>query len=296
MSDTLSRRDFLKAAGLAVGCALASTVKPVQALSASAEADPNEYVGMLYDATICIGCNACTNACRSWNKTTPETDARLLYDAPTSLSADTWTLIQLYKKNEAEYSFVKRQCMHCVDPACVSGCPVHALTKTDKGPVTYDPSRCIGCRYCMYTCPFHVPRFQWEERIPVIAKCTLCNDRLTQGIGGPNCAEHCPTGALTWGKRGDLLAEAEGRIAAEPTRYVNHIYGKEDVGGTGVMYLSAVPFENLGLEDMGTEPIPDLSEGTANVILPTVLIGGTIGLMAVRYVSKRGVWEETWPV
>lgn len=292
MSETITRRDFLKAAGLAIGCLFAAP-KTVHALSDEG-VDPNEYIGMLYDATICVGCNACTIACREWNKTTPETDARKVYDAPKELSADTWTLIQLYQENE-EFSFVKRQCMHCVDPACVSGCPVHALQKGPNGAVTYDPNRCIGCRYCMYTCPFHVPRFEWDARIPVIAKCTLCNDRLAQGLGTA-CAERCPTGALIWGKRGDLLADAEGRIQAEPGRYVDHIYGKEDVGGTGVMYLSAVPFEKLGLEDMGTEPAPKLSEDTANVVLPTVLVGGAIGLAAVRFASKRGAWEETWPV
>jgi len=294
MSEPITRRDFLKAAGLAIGCLLA-TPKTVHALSDKG-ADPNDYIGMLYDATICVGCNACTNACRQWNKTTPEPDAREVYDAPKELSADTWTLIQLYKENE-EFSFVKRQCMHCVDPACVSGCPVQALQKGPNGAVTYDAKRCIGCRYCMYTCPFHVPRFEWDQaQMPVVAKCTLCNDRLTQGIGGPACAERCPTGALVWGKRGDLIADAEGRIQAEPGRYVDHIYGKEDIGGTGVMYLSAVPFENLGLEDMGTDPAPKLSEDTANVLVPTVLVGGAIGLAAVRFASSRGAWEETWPV
>lgn len=292
---TSTRRDFLKAAGLALGCAFATPIA-AQALPGK-EADPNNYIGMLYDATICIGCNACTTACRAWNKTQPETDARELYDAPRQLSADTWTLIQLYKENDQEYSFVKRQCMHCVDPACVSGCPVSALEKSETGAVTYDPDRCIGCRYCMYTCPFHVPRFQWDQaQMPVIAKCTLCNDRLTEGIGGPNCAEKCPTGALTWGKRGDLLAEAQSRLDAEPGRYVSHIYGKDDVGGTGVMYLSGVEFEKLGLKDMGTDPAPKLSEETANVFLPTALIGGAIGLAAVRFASKRNAWEETWPV
>jgi formate dehydrogenase iron-sulfur subunit len=249
---------------------------------------------MLYDATICVGCNACTSACREWNGTTPETDARGLYDAPTELSADTWTLIQLYQ-GEGEYSFVKRQCMHCVDPACVSGCPVQALQKTAEGPVIYDPERCIGCRYCMYACPFHIPRFEWDEVIPLVAKCTFCYDRIAAG-NGPACAERCPTGALTWGKRGDLAAEAEGRIEAEPRRYINYIYGKEDAGGTSVLYLSAVPFEKLGLENVGTEPVPDLSEGTANIVLPGILVGGPVALGLIRWISKRGGWEESWPV
>lgn len=279
---TLSRRDFFKAAGLAIGGAL------IAAEPALAKNDPNEYAAMLYDATICVGCNACTNACRQWNNTTPEPDDRGLYDAPKELSSDTWTIIQLYQ-GETEHSFVKRQCMHCVDPACVSGCPVHALQKSDEGPVTYDPDRCIGCRYCMYTCPFHVPRFEWDAVLPVVAKCTLCVDRVKQGLGSA-CAERCPTGALIWGKRGELIAEAEGRIKANPERYVDHIYGKDDAGGTSILYLSSVPFEKLGLDNMGTEPIPALSERTGNVFIPSILIGGPLLLMATRAIAKREGW------
>lgn len=289
---TLSRRDFFKAAGLAIGSALASTES---VLASSGETDPNEYVAMLYDATMCIGCNSCTNACREWNKTKDEPDARLLYDAPSELSADTWTLIQLYQ-GETEFSFVKRQCMHCVDPACVSGCPVQALQKTDAGPVTYDKDRCIGCRYCMYACPFHVPRFAWDTaQSPVIAKCTLCADRIADGKGTA-CAEICPVSALIWGKRGDLIAEAEKRIIENPARYVDHIYGKDDAGGTSVLYLSAVPFEKLGLQNLGTRPIPEISEGTANIVLPGILVGGPLLLGMIRMAAKRGGWEDTWPL
>jgi len=290
----ISRRDFLKVAGLAAGCALAV---PDKVEAGPPSTDPNEHFAMLYDATICVGCNACTMACRQWNGTTPETDARQLYDAPTELSADTYTLIQLYK-GENENSFVKRQCMHCVDPACVSGCPVHALQKTSDGPVIYNPDRCIGCRYCQYVCPFHVPRFEWDvAHFPVVTKCHFCYEsRIQKGIGGPACADRCPTGALIWGKRGELLAEARKRISKNPDKYVDHIYGEDDAGGTSVLYLSAVPFENLGLEDLGTQPIPAISEGTANYILPGILIGGPILLGMIRLSAKRGGWEETWPL
>ena len=290
---SISRRDFLKVAGLAAGSALAFP----RSVSASSGTGSEDHVAMLYDATICIGCNACTNACRQWNETTPETDARLIYDAASELSADTYTLIQLYKA-EDEYSFVKRQCMHCVDPACVSGCPVQALQKTSAGPVTYDKDRCIGCRYCMYACPYHVPRFEWETaRFPVIAKCHFCYEsRIQTGIGGPACADRCPTGALIWGKRGDLLAEAQRRIDENLGRYVNYIYGKDDVGGTSVLYLSHVPFEKLGLEDLGTDPVPMISEQTSDIVLPTIFVGGPLILAAIRYIHNRGGWEESWPL
>jgi formate dehydrogenase beta subunit len=288
----MSRRNFLKVVGAGiVGSASLSILPCVSASARAAEADADNYVGMLYDATICVGCNACTNACRQWNKTKVELDPSGLYDAPTELSADTWTLIQLYQGENNETSFVKRQCMHCVDPACVSGCPVHALQKSAAGPVTYDKNRCIGCRYCMYTCPYHVPRFQWNEVIPQVTKCTLCSDRIAAG-NGPACAERCPTGALKWGKRGALIAEAETRIANEPGRYVNHVFGKDDAGGTSVLYLSHVPFDKLGLPNLKTEPVPQLSERTSDIFLPGIVVGGTIALAAVRQVVKNGGLED----
>lgn len=287
---TISRRDFLKIAGVTAGCA----VLPTMAVHATSKTQPGDQVSMLYDATKCVGCNACTNACRQWNNTSEETDARELYDAPSELSANTWTMIQLYQEGD-EYSFVKRQCMHCIDPACVSGCPVSALQKSDEGPVTYDPNRCIGCRYCMYTCPFHIPHFEWDKVIPVVAKCTFCHDRIIDGKG-PACAERCPTGALIWGKRDDLVSQAEQRIRSDDKDYVNYIYGKDDAGGTSVLYLSGVPFVKLGLEDVGNQPVPALSEGTANIILPGIVVGGPIVLGLIRLVSKRGGWEESWPV
>jgi len=282
--SSISRRDFLKMAGIGVGGALLAT----ENAQAASVGDPSQHIGMLYDATMCTGCHACSAACRQWNGTEVELDESGLYDAPTELSADTWTLIQLHQ-GEGEDSFVKRQCMHCVDPGCVSGCPVHALEKTAAGPVTYNAARCIGCRYCMYTCPFDVPRFEWDQVLPVITKCTLCADRIAAG-DGPACAERCPTGALIWGRRGDLLEEAEQRLADNPDRYVNHIYGKDDAGGTSVIYLSHVPFENLGLPNLGTEPIPRLSERTGNIFIPSILLGGPLLLAGIRFVAKRDGW------
>jgi formate dehydrogenase iron-sulfur subunit len=202
----INRRKFLKLTGLGLGGALALP----KTVGASKSADhTGRHIAMLYDATKCIGCNACSNGCREWNKTTPEPSPNGLYDAPQDLSGDTWTLIKAYQ-GEGEYSFVKQQCMHCVEPACVSACPVQALHKAETGAVVYSQERCIGCRYCMMACPFHIPRFEWDEILPRIVKCTLCNDRLEEGQG-PRCAEVCPTGALIWGHWEELLAEAEER-------------------------------------------------------------------------------------
>jgi formate dehydrogenase iron-sulfur subunit len=288
--SSINRRNFFKIAGLGLGCSLAA---PSAAQASSSGGDPSKHASMLYDTTLCVGCHACSTACRDWNNTSPELDESGRYDAPQELTADSWTLIQLYQGEDA-HSFVKRQCMHCIDPGCVSGCPVHALQKQPEGPVTYDPARCIGCRYCMYACPFHVPRFEWDETLPLIAKCTLCYDRIQEGRPTA-CAEICPTGALIFGERGELLEEARSRQAANPGRYVDKIYGEDDAGGTSVLYLSHVDFDNLGLEDLGTESITRISEDTAELVLPSILIGGPIVLAAVRWISKQNGWEESWP-
>jgi formate dehydrogenase beta subunit len=279
---SMNRREFLKLTGLGLGGALAL---PQTARASSAARHTGRHIAMLYDATKCIGCNACSNGCRDWNRTTPEPDPSGLYDAPQDLSGDTWTIIKLYQ-GEGEYSFVKHQCMHCAEPACVSACPVQALQKTETGAVTYDPKRCIGCRYCMVACPFHVPRFEWDEVLPRIAKCTLCNDRLVDGKG-PRCAEYCPTGALIWGQWDELLAEAEERLAANPDRYVNHIYGKDEAGGTSVFYLSQVPFEKLGLPKLDPEPHAELSEAVAIYGTPSALLGVAGLLTGVYWITKR---------
>ncbi len=263
----LSRRDFLKLAGASVGGFLLTSGR---SLASNTTGLPENEVSMLYDATKCVGCRACQNACREWNHTSPEVDPAGLYDAPQDLSSDTWTLIQLYQEGPV-WSFVKHQCMHCLDPACVSACPVAALQKTPEGPVVYDTSRCFGCRYCMMACPFGVPKYQWERNTPLIRKCTFCADRLAQGIG-PACVEACPTGALTWGTRGEMLAEAKSRIREHPDRYVDHIYGEHEGGGTLALYLSRVPFEKLGFPNLEPRPLPDRTRG-AMLAVPAIIVG-----------------------
>ena len=167
---------------------------------------------------------------------------------------------------------------------------VLALQKTPEGPVTYDIRRCIGCRYCMVACPFRVPRFKWDTTLSYVAKCTFCDDRLAQG-DGPNCAEACPTAALIWGRRGDMLAEAKARLAAYPDRYVDHIYGEHDAGGTSVLYLSHVPFEDIGLPDLGSEPVPGLSDAMGPIMLPGIFAAGVALLAGARYRTGRGPKE-----
>jgi formate dehydrogenase iron-sulfur subunit len=261
---------------------------------ASEGVDLENGVAMLYDTTLCIGCKACQNACKDWNGNPAELDPSGLYDAPQELSADTWTIIQLYE-GDGEYSFSRKGCMHCVDPACVSACPVHALEKTTEGPVVYDPKRCIGCRYCMVACPFDVPRFEWNEVIPVVDKCTFCTtegrNRLEQGLG-PACADACPAGALIWGTRSDLLEEAHARLEDNPGKYIDHVYGEEDAGGTSVLLLSHVDFEKLGYPALGPESVPALNDAMGPVILPSIFAGGVAVLAGSYFLTKSKKKEE----
>jgi formate dehydrogenase iron-sulfur subunit len=284
---SMNRRKFLKLTGVGLGGALAM---PQTVGASGAKRHTGRHISMLYDTTKCIGCNACSNGCRDWNHTGPEPGPNGLYDAPQDLSADTWTIIKVYQGEEGEYSFVKHQCMHCVDPACTSACPVQALEKNDNGAVVYDAARCIGCRYCMVACPFHIPQFEWDEPFPRIAKCTLCFDRLAVG-DGPRCAEYCPTGALIWGRWDEMLAEAEQRLADNPDRYVNHIYGKDEAGGLSVFYLSHVPFEKLGLPKLDPKPHPELSNNVATFGTPTALLAVAGVLTGVHWVTKRRAEE-----
>jgi len=177
--------------------------------------------------------------------------------------------------------------MHCLHPACVSVCPVQALQKSDAGPVIYESERCLGCRYCMMACPFRVPRYQWEKTLPLIRKCTFCADRLEQGLG-PACAEACPTGALIYGQRGALLEAAEARLRDKPERYVQQVYGKEQAGGTSVLYLSHVPFDKLGFPALTSQALPKLTE-RAMLAVPGIIVG-VGGLMSgIYWFTKRRV-------
>jgi formate dehydrogenase iron-sulfur subunit len=186
-------------------------------------------------------------------------------------------------------SFRRKACMHCLEPACVSACPVGALYKTDEGPVLYHENRCIGCRYCMLACPFDVPTFQWDRGViegPEIKKCNFCIDRLSAGMQ-PACVHTCPTEALMFGERDELIAAAEARIAEHPDRYVDHIYGKDEAGGTSLLYISPVPFEELGLPKLKPEAIQKDAEQLMHIATPAVLVGMLAGLSGLYWVVRR---------
>jgi Fe-S-cluster-containing dehydrogenase component len=252
----LDRRSLLRGL-VTAGAAAAGGGTPARA--AVRAAPPPDAVGLLYDSTLCIGCKACVEACRAANGLEP--DVALIqgvaYQAPVDLSARAKNVIKLYREGERS-AFMKAQCMHCVEPACTGACMLGALKKREKGIVSYDASLCVGCRYCQMACPFGVPKFEWAKAAPKIVKCELCRHRLAEGKL-PACVEVCPRGAVIYGTRADLLAEAKRRLAAQPDRYVPKVYGEHDGGGTQCLYLAAVPFEKLGLPDLGTEPVSSVA-------------------------------------
>jgi formate dehydrogenase iron-sulfur subunit len=271
----------------------------------------------LIDTTKCIGCRSCQVSCKAWNdlpgvKTT-SCEEGMGYQEPRLLSAKTYVVITDRLVDTPGISpgfkqvFTKRQCMHCEEPACVSACPVTALHKHADGPVVYDKSRCIGCRYCMWACPWGVPTAEWESLDPSIRKCTHCADRLSSEVPQyhngvamsgeekshwavrhlePACVKACPSGCLKYGERDALLAEAKQRIKSHPDKYVEHIYGEHEAGGTTMLYLAGVPFTELGFPKVQSEAFPRLSAIALGAVPPAVVgVGAALG--GAYAISKR---------
>ena len=276
----MNRREFLITAG-AAGAALTS--RPASATSAPST---EEFVGVLVDTTRCIGCRACEQACsREHGFEVPDVvnDGALERQRPTSESQ--WTVVNRYETSQGDV-FVKRQCLHCWQPACTAACLTNALEKTKNGPVIWHPDRCLGCRFCMVSCPFDIPKFEYHDWNPKIQKCNLCFERLQQGQK-PACVEACPTDALAFGRKRDLMEIARVRIYNHPDRYVHQIYGEYEVGGTGWLYLSAVPFDEIGFRtDLGTIPYPELTRDFLYGV-PLVLFGFPAFLLGLHLMASK---------
>ncbi len=280
---TLSRRHFLRAtAALAGSMALAGLVEGRAALAAEDFSGYPDRYGMLTDVTKCIGCRMCEIACAKANDLpAPPTDPTV-FERRRRPTVQAYTVVNRYD-NPATGSPVYRkvQCMHCDEPACVSACLVKALKKTPEGPVVYDENLCMGCRYCMIACPFSILSYEYAEPLtPRVRKCIMCYWQATKDGNAPACASACPTKATIFGKRNELLKLARERIVQEPGKYVDHIYGEHEAGGTGWLYLSAVPFDQLGLPaDLGRTPFPEftrdflLAVPVAYVTVPPLLAG-----------------------
>jgi formate dehydrogenase iron-sulfur subunit len=241
---------------------------------------------LLIDITKCIGCGACSMACKEANGLPEEPEEEL--------SATAYTVVK-----EKEGVFYRRLCMHCNEPTCASVCPVGAFEKTPEGAVIYQAHKCIGCRYCMQACPFSIPTYEWKKRLPKVQKCIMCHHRLQKGEITA-CAEACPTEATIFGDRDQLIKVARARIKENPDQYVDHIYGEKEAGGTSVLILSSVPFGTLGFPtNLGERPLPELTWAALKKV-PSIAIFGGAMLYGIWWIidrrmefaeQKRKEWE-----
>lgn len=242
----IDRREFLSLSALGLGISLAGT----RSVSATRAASPGE-VAILYDPVRCVGCRACQMACKRWNNLPSEsTDALGIYESPQELSAITWNLIRL-NRTDVGWHFFNYQCMHCTDAACVEVCPTGALFHDPMGFVALDRDKCNGCGYCTQFCPYGVPHLQVSSLLTgeaKSAKCTFCQTRIWDGLGGPSCVEVCPVGALAWGDRGQLLETARARVTELQSRGMNaRIYGENEAGGLHRLSIILDEPERYGL-------------------------------------------------
>ena len=234
-----------------------------------------EFFGVLYDSTRCVACRTCEYECAKAHGL-PEPAGEVEAIRKTNETCN--TVVNTFQTTKGEV-YIKRQCMHCNEPACDAACLTQAMKKNEIGPVTWDGDKCMGCRYCMVSCPFDSPKFEYHSVNPKIQKCDMCFDRQVKGEA-PVCVSNCPNEALLYGKRRDLIKEARRRIYEKPELYVDHIYGEHEVGGTGWLYLSSVPFEELGLNtNLQQSSYPALTKGflysvpSVDLLLPPLLLG-----------------------
>jgi formate dehydrogenase iron-sulfur subunit len=228
---------------------------------------------ILTDTTLCTGCDKCVEACKKEKGLGKDEPRRWKLRIDDLSSTRYTTMVQM-----SEHRFARRQCRHCLEPACVSVCLVGAMQKTPEGPVIYDTERCIGCRYCMMACPYGIPRYDWQATVPYVRKCDMCAERI-KGGGEPACVEACPEKATIFGSRDELLEEAHRRISASSGKYLPKVYGETEIGGTSVLYVSDIPLDFLAWKaDLGDEPLPDLTLAALSKVPPLLL--GVGGLMA----------------
>jgi len=240
---------------------------------------------ILTDTTLCIGCRQCVLACKRTYRLPPDKPRR--WELEDGLSATSWTAIASGPRGV----FVRRHCLHCLEPACVSACPVGALRKTPEGPVVYEQARCMGCRYCMMACPYGIPRYEWDHTVPYVRKCILCYGRLRAGEQ-PACTRACPTRATIFGDRDALIQEAHRRIQAAPHRYLNRVWGAREAGGTSVLFISDVDIsEVLGFQRVGSRPLPSTT-ATAMVAVPFVFTGVVGAMAGLNWIIGRRIKRQ----
>jgi Fe-S-cluster-containing dehydrogenase component len=283
-----TRRGFLQLTGVAGGATLLGTRRAAASDAASDAA--SEPLGVLVDTTKCIGCRRCEYACMVSHGLQPPPldsfDDRSVMATLRRPEPRSYTVVNRHQPADGSPPVhAKLNCLHCLEPACVSACLVSALTRRPDGAVVYDPSRCMGCRYCMVACPFEMPAYDYDDPLtPQVRKCNLCAHLVPERQEAPACVRICPAEALTYGPRHELLELARERVSEHPEVYVPHIYGEHEAGGTAWLYLSRVPLETVGLWRVGAEPPGSLTESIQHNVFksfgPPILFCGLLALIA----------------
>ena len=292
----MDRRTFLKTAALGASLTALGTTKVKSAEKTLSE----DRIGVLVDTAECIGCRHCEWACRvAHNIPTDGLESysnRDVFNQFRRTAGNSLTVVNEFKneKNPLLPVHVKNQCMHCEHPACVSACIVGAFKKLEDGSVVWDGKKCIGCRYCMVACQFEIPTYDYDRSIdPQIHKCDFCFERRKNGQL-PACVNICPTGALTFGKRSEILKIAKDRIKRKPDVYIKHIYGEYELGGTSWIYIASKNFDELKMPSFGNNPAPGISESIQHGIfayfVPPVTLYAMLGL--IMWITKRGKTGE----
>ncbi len=284
----LGRREFIEKIGFLTA---ATTIpEPSEAgISTSGSPANDERLGVLVDIPNCIGCRKCEFACQEAAGLNPPPiknfDDQSVFADLRRPSPSSYTTVNRYA-NAAKPSapvYVKLNCLHCNEPACASACLVGALRKQPNGAVTYDANKCMGCRYCMVACPFQIPTYDYDNPLtPQVRKCSLCFEHISKKGRVPACVKICPRECLTFGKRSELLALAHEKVRRHPENYQQHVYGEFEAGGTSWLYLSAVPFAELGFLTLpGTSPAR-LTETIQHAVfkrwMPPLALYGLLGL------------------
>lgn len=284
---SINRRSFFKVLGLtgvsiAAGTQLKASPKP-------GKDEEVEFYGILVDTTRCEGCQSCEFACAEANGL-PEPQDSPVPGEIRKLDEKRRSVINCYNTSKGEV-YVKKQCMHCNEPACAAACLTNAMTKSKEGPVTWDGGKCMGCRYCMVSCPFDIPKFEYHSPNPKIEKCSMCFERLQEGQM-PACVENCPADAIKFGTRRELIKEARKRIHDNPDLYVDTIYGEHEAGGTGFLYLSKVPFNEIGFSTtIQKSTYPELSKGFLYSV-PAIFVLWPAILLGIREATKNNHPKE----
>ncbi|MCK4658417.1 MAG: 4Fe-4S dicluster domain-containing protein [Phycisphaerae bacterium] len=329
MSGT--RRDFLRTAGV-LGLGGAIVNQPASALASEGPKLSDELMGVLVDITKCIGCRRCEFACKEATQKAAEVRADgpckegdLFKPQPLETYEDKsvfdsdglrrpephcHTRISRFPnpQDETKPVYAKYNCLHCVDPSCMSACIVGAFRKLPEGPVLYDAWKCMGCRYCMVACPFGIPQYEYDNLLtPQVRKCTMCADEgnlmdPTLPEDHPNkgkvpaCVKICPAEVMTYGKRSELLELAHETIHKHPEVYHDHVYGEHEVGGTSWLYLAPrdLPHEELGFLKLEATAPPRLTEsiqhGVFKYFVPPVAWYGLLG--AMMWITKPNPGQE----